>query len=157
MDGLWWTSHQHWRKQVNSTLIEFHLSETNDILIEFHLSETNGSCRGRTWKDHLTDRDAIHYAISPSLYDEREMYLYHRAMIWNVFVTRDIKSYPGWESWSSCSNTNLIIRTVWYRNNVAPISHLTKQEQKKLKWTWLAGTLVSYICIVRNKREVSCL
>ena len=53
MDGLFWTSRRHWWEQFNSTLIEF------------HLSETSGLCRSRTWTAGLTDRDANHCAISP--------------------------------------------------------------------------------------------
>ena len=52
---LCWTSRQHWREQVNSTLIEFHLSETSRL------------CRVRTWTAGLTDREVDHCAISPPL------------------------------------------------------------------------------------------
>ena len=44
----WW----HWWRQVNS------------MLVEFHLSETNRPYRARTWTARMTDRDANHYAIS---------------------------------------------------------------------------------------------
>ena len=53
MDSLWWTSLQHWWEQVNSTLIEF------------HLSETSGSCRAWTRMASFTDRYANHCAICP--------------------------------------------------------------------------------------------
>ena len=44
-NGLWWTSHRHWWRQVDY------------MLIEFHLSETNRPCRARTCMPHLTDGD----------------------------------------------------------------------------------------------------
>ena len=40
---LWWTSRKHWWGQVDS------------MLVEFHLSETNGSYWARTWKAFLTE------------------------------------------------------------------------------------------------------
>ena len=46
-------SRRHWWKQVNNTVIEF------------HLSETSRSCQARTRTTHLTDRDANDCAISP--------------------------------------------------------------------------------------------
>ena len=54
MGGLWWTNRRHWWEQVDY------------ILIESHLSEPNGPCQAWTWMAGLTDRDANHYAISPS-------------------------------------------------------------------------------------------
>ena len=54
MDGLFLTSHRHWWERVNSTLIEFHLSETNGLSGE------------RTRAARLVDRDANDCAIPPS-------------------------------------------------------------------------------------------
>ena len=55
MDGLFLTSCRHWWEQLNSTVIEF------------HLSETSGSRRAQTRIAHLVDRDANDCAISPPL------------------------------------------------------------------------------------------
>ena len=52
MDGLFLTSCRHWWEQVNSTVIEF------------HLSNTSGSRRVQTRITHLVDRDANDCAIS---------------------------------------------------------------------------------------------
>ena len=40
--------------------------DINSMLVEFHLSETNGSSQSRTWTARVTDGDPKHYAISPS-------------------------------------------------------------------------------------------
>ena len=53
MDGLFLTSRRHWWEQVNSTVIEF------------HLSNTSGSRRVRTRIARLADRDSNDCAISP--------------------------------------------------------------------------------------------
>ena len=51
MNGLFLTSRWHWWSQVNS------------ILVECHLSETNGLYQARTWMAHMTDRDANRYHL----------------------------------------------------------------------------------------------
>ena len=56
MDCLFLTSRRHWWEQVNSTVIEF------------HLSNTSGSRQARTRIAHLVNRDANNCAISPPLY-----------------------------------------------------------------------------------------
>ena len=52
MDCLFWTSRRHWWEQVNSTVIEF------------HLSNTSGSRRVRTRIARLVDRDSNDCSIS---------------------------------------------------------------------------------------------
>ena len=37
------------------------------MLADVYLSVTNGSSQARAWTAHVTDEDANHYAISPSL------------------------------------------------------------------------------------------
>ena len=53
MDGLFLSSRRHWWERVNSTLIEF------------HLSETSGLSGKRTRAARLVDRDANNCAIPP--------------------------------------------------------------------------------------------
>ena len=53
MDGLFLTSRRHWWERVNSTLIEFRLSETSGLSGE------------RTRAARLVDRDANDCAIPP--------------------------------------------------------------------------------------------
>ena len=62
MDGLFLTSRRHWWEQVNSTVIEF------------HLSITSGSRRAQTWIARLVDRDSNNCAISLPRAGDPHMY-----------------------------------------------------------------------------------
>ena len=76
MDGLCWTSHQHWWEEVDN------------LLVDLHLSETNGPCRAWTWTAHVTDREANHYAISLPL---PSMEIYPPCHMFSIFV-----AYHAW-------------------------------------------------------------
>ena len=52
MDGLFWTSHQHWWERVDNMLVDLHLSVTNRL------------SRARAWMARFTDRNTNHCAIS---------------------------------------------------------------------------------------------
>ena len=51
--AFFWTSRRHWWEQINSTVKEF------------HLSNTSGSRRAQTWIARLVYRDSNNCAISP--------------------------------------------------------------------------------------------
>ena len=94
MDCLFWTSRRHWWQQVNSSVIEF------------HLSNTSGSRRERTRIACLVDRDSNHCAIS--LPQHLYMYLHSVHNITNkikkdTYDDRTCKWHVGWQS-LSCSN-----------------------------------------------------
>ena len=41
------------------------VGQVNSMLVEFHLSKTNRSYQAQTWITHMTDGDANSHAISP--------------------------------------------------------------------------------------------